>query len=359
MKKIILYCIVLLVIFIGCEDVYNPDIEQVENVLVIDARIEASGSGSYVRLSKSLGFNDPENGYPPVQGATVSIISSDKTIYNLYETINGYYPMYFNLNPEFDYKLKVGYAGHVYESDFLPVPKMPDLDTVYGIPETKKILMGGEKNIDDAIEKVGVQLYTNILNEKEMPYYKFTARKILEYTYTVNPQNLIVIYGWNSSFPSETFNIAAPPEFSVTTDILKHPLFFIGQKPDLSNDHVWNEILQTGETFYIGYILIVYQHGLSNTGYNYYKDLNSQLNSEGRLFDPLYIQPNSNLKCISDPEQLVLGNFEISRVKEHRFYVRYASEKIGYRIQPINTFYYIPLNGETSVVPDFWEPKNN
>ena len=63
-----------------------------------------------------------------------------------------------------------------------------------------------------------------------------------------------------------------------------------------------------------GWIVIMYQYGLSESAYYYYKDLNNQLQAEGKIFDPLYVQPESNLKCVNNPEQLILGNFEISSV---------------------------------------------
>lgn len=360
MKRIILYCFILLVALSGCEDIYNPEIEKVESALVVDARIEASKTDSYIKLTKSLGFNESEQGYPPVTGATVTLISNNNQSYKIPESSAGIYPVNFRLNPELEYKLKIESSGNVYESSFEPVPKIPNLDTVFGVPEKKLFLQGGENNISNAIEKEGVQLYSNILNEKEMPYYKFTARKILEYSYQIQVGDMeLVVYGWRSHFPIGTFNIAAPPEFSVATDIIKHPLYFMSKKPFLATNHEYNNIPQKGKTYFLGWIIIIKQYGLSNSGYNYYKDLNSQLSSDGRLFDPLYVQANNNLKCTSDPEQLVLGNFEISREKEHRFYVRYASEEIGYYIFPINKFYEIPLQGESIQFPEFWEPSGN
>ncbi len=358
MKKIILYSFLLIAAFTACEDIYYPDVEQVENVLVIDARIESWGRESYVRLTKSLGFNESEYGYQPVSGAEVFLISNDDNSFPIYESQNGIYPVYNRLNPELEYKIKVVHLGDVYESSFEKVPKIPDMDTVFGIPETRFFLQGGENDINSVIEREGAQLYCNMLNEKEMPYYRFTARKILEYSYSVDLGMMeIMVYGWRSTFPTETFNIAAPPEFSVTSDILKHPLYFIEKRPHLASDHKWNGIEQAGNTNFIGWILILYQHGLSESAYNYYKDLNSQLNSDGRLFDPLYVQANNNLKCTSDPQKIVLGNFEISRMREHRFYVRYASEQLGYYVKPIDRYYNIPLEGETTEFPEFWEPQ--
>jgi len=359
MKKFIFYNIILFLTFAACEDIYNPGIEQAEKVLVVDARINARGGESFVRLTKTLGFNESEVGYPAASGAKVTILSSENQKYELNETEEGIFPVYFSLNPELEYKLMIDYAGDIYESIFEPVPAIPDMDTVFGIPEKQLFLTSGANGQTRTIERVGVQLYANILNEKEMPYYKFTATKVLEYSYTIEVGDFeLVIFGWNSFSPKEDFNIAAPPEFSLSKDITKHPLFFMEKKPNLVHTHEYYGIPQKGNTSFKGWILIIQQYGLSSSAYNHYNDLNSQLNSEGRLFDPLYVQANGNIKCLNNNEKVVLGNFEITQTREHRFFVRYASEKLGYYLIPINEFYDIPTKGEVpDTPPPFWEPK--
>ena len=70
----------------------------------------------------------------------------------------------------------------------------------------------------------------------------------------------------------------------------------------------------------------------------------------------MYIQARSNLKCISDPEKIVLGNFEIANYREYRFYMRFDSRIEQQTIRKIDTFYTIPEQGiRTEFPPDFWE----
>jgi hypothetical protein len=353
MMKWFTYCFLLIFAFTACEEIYTPNIELRESVIVADARIVVGKNDNVIKLYESRGFNEEGYNYPNISGAEVYIIDSKGAETKLYESINGNFPVRFTLNPDLEYKIKITYAGNNFESSFEPVPHVPDLDTVYGIAGTKVIKVEGNNDVDDIREKIGVQLYADISNEKELPYYRFTARKVLQYIYPVEIRmfgEIIVepMYAWMSLFPNEMFNIAAPPEFSTSTNIVKHPLFFLDKKvtPD------------TDQTF-AGWILILYQHGLSVSGYNYYKDLNKQLGSEGRLFDPLYVQARNNLKCTSDPKQLILGNFEISTLKEHRYFVNFISDELGYLVKPIPYFYDIPLSGEQlSIHPDFWESQS-
>ena len=350
MKRWFTYCFLLFFALMACEEIYTPNIEVRESVIVADARIVAGKNDNVIKLYESRGFNEESYNYPNISGAEVYIIDSKGAETKLNESVTGNFPVRFTLNPNLEYKIKIVFNGNSFESSFEPVPHVPDLDTVYGVAGTKVIKQAGNNNVDDIREIIGTQLYANISNEKEMPYYRFTARKVLQYVYPVEVKMfgeivILPMYAWLSTFPNEIFNIAAPPEFSTSTDIIKHPLFFMVQKTTP----------EPGQTF-AGWILILYQHGLSKSGYNYYNDLNKQLGSEGRLFDPLYVQARSNLKCTNDSKQLILGNFEISTIKEHRYFVNYISEEKGYLVKPIPYFYEIPLSGEQlSTPPDFWE----
>lgn len=352
MKSLIIYCFLFLVMFTACEDIYSPAIDPVENVMVVDARIVYGKPDNVIKLYESRGFNESGYYYPGISGATVTIINSNNKEEMLEDSGDGIFPVRFELNPDLKYKLKITYQGDTFESSFEPVPEVPKLDTVYGFAEKKIIKTGGNNDVNDFRERVGVQLYADIENEKESPYFRFTSRKILQYTYQIEiPMmgGVIIetVTGWYSYYPQESFNIAAPPEYSGSTDIIKQPLYFLEKK-------VLREVSHSFE----GWILILYQHGLSKTGYNYYKDLNSQLNAENRLFDPVYVQARSNLKCITNPKQIILGNFEISTVTETRYFVKYISEEKGYLIKPIPYFYDISESGEQMVRPDFWEQES-
>ncbi len=350
MKWYIIYCLFAALVFTACEDIYTPEVETLDNVLVADARIVVGEGTNVIKLYESRSFNDDTFQYPSATGATVLLIDNQGNEYNLPEGTAGMFPVHIQLDENREYKIKITYKGDVYESAFEPVPKVPALDTVYGNPENKVIVVSGDNNANDFRKKSGIQLYADMTHEKDLPYYRFYGRKILQYTYTVQIRVMgelqdVTMFGWHSFYPQETFNIAAPPSYSGVTDIIKHPVWFLEEKAVVGS-----------EQSFAGWILILYQYGLSKSAYNYYNDLNNQLESEGRLFDPLYVQARSNINCTSNKSKLVLGNFEISTVKEYRYFVKYSGPKIGYVIKPIPYFYDISQAGEQLIDrPDFWE----
>lgn len=337
-------------IFTGCEKVYIPDIEKQENVIVVDARIISNHDVNYISVFKSKSFTDADGGYPLIPGASVSIFDNNNSEYQLQEEKDGLFKVDFKLNPELEYKIKIAYQGDSYESSFEQVPEQPEIDTIYGIPEVKVIEVGGEKDADDFRKVGGVQLYADFDNDNDLQHFRFTARKTYQFTFPVEimvMRELIEVtnFAWNTMYPRGVFNLAAPPEYSSSIDIKKHPLFFMEKAAGI----------KYGQSF-AGWILYLYQYSLTKSSYDFYKDLNNQLDADGRLFDPLYVQARSNLKCVNNPDQIILGNFEITSFKERRYFIKFLSDEKGYLIKPIPYFYDIPLDGEQlEIPPDFWE----
>ena len=64
--KNILYIIVLMLITLGCQKVFEPEIRDVEPFLVVEGRITTEWGWQYVFLNKSAGYTE----YPYFEGVT-------------------------------------------------------------------------------------------------------------------------------------------------------------------------------------------------------------------------------------------------------------------------------------------------
>lgn len=352
MKKTIIYILFLSAILWSCEDIYNAKIDEVENVMVVDAQIFYGQSNNIIHLYNSLGFNNSKENYSNVSGARVWLIDSENTTFELNEQSEGEFLVNERLDKKLSYKLRIMRGGNTYESDFESVPETPRIDTIYGRIETTVKNEAGAKNVDDFRYVPGVQLYVDIDNNNKQ-YYRFSAQKIYQYSFFTQEVVMgeieeVIHFAWGTLKPGGAFNLAAPPDFSTSLQINKHPLYFMEKAAGIG----------VGQ-FFQGWILILNQYGLSESAYNFYNDLNNQLQAEGKLFDPLYVQARNNIRCTSNPEQVVLGNFEISTHVERRYYVDYISPEKGFIIKPIPYFYDIPPFGEQEEIPpDFWETAN-
>lgn len=356
MKKIV-SIFILIFLLAACEDIYHPAIDVPDKILVVDARIILGDTENLVKLSWSKGFN--ETGvYAKVRGAAVSIIDNENKEYTLSQVDIGEFLVDVAFDTTKNYRLKIIYQNEIYESEFEPVPEVPQVDSIYGFPENRILVQGGVNNVNDFIEAPGVMLYADITNEVNSRYYRFEAIKTYQYAFNIPDPVFgeLVVFAWDTYIPFEqSINIAGPAEYSASTDINKHPLYFMEKKvPGGRELEVWGR-QGYGETF-LGWILQLHQYSISENAYNFYQDVNNILKADGRIFDPLYVQARNNLSYVSHPENLVLGNFEIAAHKEYRFFVWYLSEDMGYMIKPIPYFYNIPHDGESvEEIPDFWE----
>lgn len=352
MKRILIYIGLMLAIS-GCEEIYTPHLEKANNVVVVDARIvKGAAASNVIQLSQSIGFNEDIGKYPAVHGASVALVDNNDYEYDLPEISPGNFKVDFELRPERQYKLRINYNNDVFESTLESVPEIPQLDTIYGDVEEKVLDGGGTNSVNDFWKRDVMQFYVDINQTPEINNYRFTWRKVTQYMYIETFGGIVPEvphYVWFSSWPSDIFNIASPPEYKAEESIKKHPVFYVAL-----NEYV--PVHQDFESFGSGYIFILYQYALSKSAVRFYKDLNSQLGSEGHIFDPLYVQARNNLKCVTNPEKTILGNFEITAVKERRYFVKYLSKNLGFVLKEIPYFYDIPSSGDIGgSPPDFWE----
>lgn len=339
------------VLFSACESVYIPDLETVENVLVVDARLFAGNPVNEVILQKSQGFNENEP-FEPFTNALVQLIDNQGKGYITTQVEPGVYQVNNPLDPELQYKLHIIAGGETFESGFEQVQEIPEISSIYGEHGENWIQPGGEKDAASFRKTTGQQLFVDIDTDNVPKYYRFSSRKILQYyfpfdTILSGAEMVEYKYGWKSFYPTTIFNLAGPPEYSNEVDIVKHPVEFFRYDADALLDSTQRNA---------GWIYIMYQYGISESAYRFYKDLNSQLSASGKIFDPMYVQARSNLKCTSNPGKIVLGNFEITRMREHRYFVNPDPYKGNHIIRKINIFYDIPGSGIVPMFkPWFWE----
>ena len=90
LSKNILCVLVLSMVFYSCEDVINPELEEAQPVLVIDAWINNVPGAQQIRLMRSQPYF--ENTLPPgVSGAVVTVANEKGNVYSFTETEPGVY----------------------------------------------------------------------------------------------------------------------------------------------------------------------------------------------------------------------------------------------------------------------------
>jgi len=342
-------------LIVSCEEIYRPNIDKVDNLLVVEAIFITNKAINSVHLYQTRGFNDANYSYPSVSGATVYLTDDLEASITGTENSEGTYTFDQKLDSDRQYTLNIELDGEIYQSEVQSVPDIPSIDAIYAEYDYS-ISIDGTASSSDKIEKeYGFQTYADMKSAGETNHFRFFGRKVVQYidTYDTMVNGIpmtLPIFIWRSIYPNGTFNIAGPPEYSTSKDITKHPLEFFPQN--------YNKYFPDTLSF-AGWIYIIDQYGLNEDTYNYYEKINQQLDNQGKIFDPIYIQLEGNITCKTDPQKKVLGNFEISSYAQSRCFLTYYKNKEEFRIKRINYFYDIPYSGYIKDnMPDFWETLN-
>lgn len=355
MARSIITAFILAAILLSCEEIYQPELEEMENLLVVEARFVKGQPGQVVRLYRTVNFNDPYGIYPRVSNAEVRLVDSLGNSFPLSGQGDGHYYLSRELDEEGAYKLAISLDGKEYESAFQSVPVLSEIDTVYAEYLEKIVPSGTDQSADELGRLRGFQLYADIDRDEGTSYYRFTHRLIAQYSYNIKkPVNGIptdiTVFAWQSMTPGGIFNIASPPEYSSQSGIVKHPLVF------LNRDYTIQK--QDTTTYFQGWISITSQYAISEETWKYYRDLNRQLSAGDKLFDPMHTQARGNMRCVTDPSEVVLGNFEMAGMKESRYFL-ISPGNANFLLKKIPVHYWIPDNGSVeSVPPEWWESRS-
>ncbi len=353
MRKEIIYYIFIVMLLTSCEEYYKPAIDPVKNQLVVDAMITNDPSLNYVHLTYTRNFSDNVP-ITAVTGARVELVEINGNVIKGVENVWGFF--IFKIVPVVgnNYKLRIFLQKDVYESEEVTMPPLPTITNFHTEHVEKKISLAD--GFGDPISSVmqGTEMYADAPVTNSLSYYRFKVRSILQWIYVkINfPETKpppAPIYGWQSVYESNLFNLAGPKKFSQIEEIKMHPLLMLAYK---YNSYINSDTLAPN-----GWILIIDQYGTSKGSHEYHEKLNGQFSAEGNLFDPIQTQVYGNIKCLTDPEKIVFGYFELNSHQQYRFYYDMADLGAVMTLRQLFRYPDIPDTGRTETLPPEWWEK--
>ncbi len=359
MIKRILYCLVILVM-VSCEDVYIANLNESEDILVFEARITNTPSNNFIRISKTTNFYE-NKAAPGIPGARISLMDVHGGEVEAYDNGDGYYGLDYGAIPGQQYKLKINLGGVEYESEYETMLVAPVIDTLKVKIDTIKYYRYSSFG-DPILKKFkAASSFVDLDVNEQISHYFFKRKMIVQYRIDNDAPGFGTppppYYGWRTLPQERDFNIAGPPEFGSFSQIKDHS---IGYHKNEIGDYVDEEVLkELGILSHQGWVMILDQYGISEKTYNFYKTLKAQLEAEGKLFDPVYPQIQSNIRCVSDPDRKVIGYFELSSHNRTYYYHQgYYSAKMRY--YQFDDFIPFPADGmvQQNDPPPFWEYPN-
>ena len=302
MKHIIHIYILLILLLSGCITQFIPQTKESKEFLIVEGLITDQPVGNTIKLSKSMPLGERSNANP-VSRCAVSITDNLGNRIAFYETASGIY------SPVSAFQGVVGrfYTLHItapfesnvfhYESYPMELRPVPPIDSLY----YEKVTIKSVENTFAPAE--GCQVYLDTRDESDKcKFYRWEYDETwkIEIPYTV-PNKVCYV-----TDNSDMINIKST---SVLTEdrIKKYPLSFISNNTDRLSKK---------------YSMLVHQYSLSEDEYLYWEKLQNISEEVGGLYDMIPAAIPSNVFCVEDPNEKVLGYFSVSATTSKRIFIK-------------------------------------
>lgn len=295
----------------SCTEPYSLQSNSYDSALVVEALLTNETAHQEVKLTRTYKLDD--NSTEVETGATVKIIGDDGSEYGFNES-NGVYTSVdaFQALADVNYKLTIETtSGNNYTSSFEKLTTVTPLDTITALPVTK-----------DGVN--GVEIAANSFDPTNTSKY---------YRYTYEETYKIIVPKWSPNkltFNNDntiTISLRDEPETRTCFSTNNSSAILINSTTDQVEDRVTNFpirfIPQDDYMIANRYSILVKQYVQSFNAYNFYKILKS-FSSTGNVLSQ--VQPGfiyGNMQCTTNPNEKVIGIFEVASVSSQRIFFNY------------------------------------
>jgi hypothetical protein len=298
---LILLCFFILLT--GCIVQFTPETEEAKELLVVEGLITDQPVANTIKLSKSLPFGKKSEA-KPLSGCFVSLKDDVGNFYLLVEKEAGTYitnPSAFRGQVGRFYTLGIvsnnGTNITNYESFPMEMKPVPPIDSVY---YEKTVIKEGVENYF-GIDGCNIFLDTHD-PENKCKYYRwdFNETWVLRLLFPVEN-----IKCWVNDTSNE-INFKSTAAFDESR-IIRHPVTQISNNTDRLK---------------IKYSISVNQYSLNEDEYVYWEKLQNITDQVGGLYDVIPASVPSNIFCIDNPAERVLGYFSVSARSSKRIFIK-------------------------------------
>lgn len=339
-NTLIITLLICTAFFSSCKETYDPEISDQPSVLVVDALITDEVKEHVINLSRAIPFDTTVK----VQevGATVSVKDSHGNIYNFRERKPGFYYSYANefiptIGEKYSLSIKTK-DGKEYispEQELLPEGTMAEV-TNHAQEIPYYLVEKGKVKIYDI--KGAEFLTSQVIDPDQIQYYRFSNTLLAEYTSRINDS---VTYCWkkyNSSvyFLLNDIQTVNQGAFQQKLGFLPLENSFYSIVDVTTTNPGRPTVVQTTYNDLYHFVVTFKQYHLNKEVYQTYKQINQQLKASQRIFDPMAVQIRSNVTSVSNPNELVLGLFEVSSVSINSYIIEPLVVNGSYNLNKIS-----------------------
>jgi hypothetical protein len=314
-KEILIYSTAIIFMIFSCKEIYYPDVEGIDNIMVVEGLVTDQPGRSVIKLSY---YHESSGMVISSRNASVHITDNleTKTSFLENDSLPGQYlpPSLFAGIPGRTYTLHITAAdGYAYRSTPQKMNESARLDSVYPKHAEKQFL---NLNFYGAYRETlqGTETYCDLSgNPGDILRVRIETTLVLLYVDIVDvpPPDFENYYCWRK------FKLTDAPEINIqhfesgTNTIRNHPAGFMPFEKTVYK-------LQPTEHIHRKIVILNY-YTLNMDAYNFHNAVHKQINSENQLFDPIPSQLPTNIICIDDPEKLTAGFFEASSSRSETY----------------------------------------
>jgi len=305
---------VMIALLVGeCKQSYEPAI-QTQNIrlLVVEGFINAGQGPTVILLSRTGDLQDQSR--RAEVGAQVKVEGDDGSAFLLVDSLNGKYSFpQLSINNNVKYRLYIKTAdGREYISEYAPVKHTPPIDSVTW-----------------QVEDGGVRLYANAHDPQSLTKYyqwKFDETWEIRSTYPTSIKYLrdgasgqIKQLVWRDTVYKSTDTTIYKCWNSVSSTSI-----ILGSSENLSADVIYlpvHYIEPASEKLSVLYSINLKQYALSQDAYLFMQKMKKNTEQVGTLFDAQPSQISGNFKCLTNPNELVIGFVEVTDEQTKRLFI--------------------------------------
>jgi hypothetical protein len=288
----------------ACRERYDPPPSSLpESFLVVEGNLNPGSGITNIRLTKTLKLEDTTR-VKAENNAQVLVEGKDGTVRNLTSIGDGYYTtLALNLIIGNEYRLKIRtLSGTEYLSDYVKAKITPPIDSI---------------NWERTVE--GVQVYVNTNDpSNNTRYYHWDYDETWEIRSTFPPtkiyengvirdrvlpqEDVYICWKYNSST-----GILIANSTRLQSDIISEfPILFIPNRD---------------EKLIFRYSVLVRQYALEREAYNFFELMKKNTENIGSFFGSQPSEIQGNIRCVTNPNEFVIGFVTASTVTEKRIFI--------------------------------------
>lgn len=298
----------------SCVTPYEPELDESQRVLVISGMISDRAGLHEVTVSRSSPYGLPE--FQGLEACVVAVTNQDGDMIVYTDSGDGIYEA--DVPDDF---LDVGDAASLYVMTPNNREYQSSYDTILPCPEFDSIYyeLGTQETPDPEFSRPGIQLYLDMSGEdSDSRNVIWRVQETWEYWASLFGTHIAYSRGnWQEFRTNKIFRCwkSYPLDqiFTGTTrnlsenELLRVPLNFVSNETDRLS---------------VTYSLNVQQQSLSLEAYEYWQRMNEQAVESGGMYEKQPASVAGNIYNMSNQDDVVLGCFYASQVREQRIFVQ-------------------------------------